>query len=302
MNKIKEARLNMYDAVITYCSNNTPIVNTVSAFQTALTDFQATVDNIYSTAQLEVDVITGITADKAQLRETLCQQAADLGSVVFAFASSSDNNELKQKANFTVSDLRRLKDGLLSLTCTNIRDAAKANLPALATFDITPATLNDFSTVIDNYDNKISSPRVAVSQRSAYSKTLTNLFKQADSILKSQMDKVAVRFKAANEEFYNAYKNNRIIIDPGSSNTQIAGVINSAGDNLPMQGATVQVVGTSITDTTDADGNYTLKSVPIGTQSVKIAKPGFADTILDNILVKLGKTSTVNKSIEATAK
>src|SRR5579871_97096 len=287
MNKIKEARLNMYETVIAYCNNNTAIVATVPAFQTSLAGFATAVDKINLNARMEADVITGIAADKASLRIVLCQKAADLGAVVFAFASTSNNNELMQKTKFTLSELKRLKDGLLSLICTNIRDAAQANLASLATAGVTAATLTDFQTAIDSYANKATSPRNAVSQRSVYSQALNNFFAIADGIVKKQLDKWAVQFKADNIDFYNGYKSNRKIVDPGTSATQIAGDIISANNNLPVQGATVQLVGTSITGSTDADGNFVLKSVAIGPQSIKITKPGFADAIIDNIIVKL---------------
>jgi hypothetical protein len=299
MDRKKEARLSMYDAVIAYCNNNNALIATVPAFQNAFTSFQSIVDNIRATAQLEASVITGITTDKSQVKANLSVVAANLAAMIFAYASNVNNNVLKEQVNFTPSELKLLKDEKLIAACSNIRDAANANIASLADYGITAANITDFQSMMDGYSAKVSSPRNAVSQRSSYSKTLTTLFKQADDALKNQMDKMAQKFNVTNEDFYNTYKSNRIIIDPGSSPTQIAGTITSAANNQPVEGALVQLVGNGLSNTTDAQGNYILKSVAIGKQSVKITKAGFADDTIDNILVKLGKTATADAVITA---
>jgi len=120
---------------------------------------------------------------------------------------------------------------------------------------------------------------------------------QANNILKTQLDRTVGQFRTSNEDFYNTYQNNRIIVDPGTSATQIAGTITSTVNNQPVSGATVQLVGNGISNITDAEGNYILKSVAIGTQSIKISKAGFSDDVIDNISVKLGKTVSVDAEI-----
>ena len=301
MNKVKEARLNMFDAVIAYCNNNAATVASIPAFQSAFTNFQNAVSGIHLTAQQEADVIIGITADKAQLRLNLCKQTAELAAVVFAFASSSSNNELKEKVNFSFSNLKRLKDKSLIAACTNIRDSAQANLAGLAPYGVTATSITDFQNAIDAYAAKTSSPRNAVSQRSYYKQSLNDLFSQASNILRTQLDKMIVQFKATNESFYQVYKNNRMIVEPATSATQIIGRVMSAGNNEPVVGATVQFVSNGLSDITNANGNFILKSAPVGTQSIKITKEGFVDSVEENILVKLGKTATIEAVVNPVA-
>ena len=299
MTKKNEARLNMYYAVISYCNSNPAILATVPAFQTAFTAFQSTVNEIHSVAQLEANVISGITADKSQLKNNLSAEAAHLAAKVFAFASNTNNNSLKQQVNFTPSDLKWMKDETLLVTCGNIRFAANVNVGSLADYGVTAVSIAAFQSLIDAYTAQVSSPRNAVSQRSSYSQTLTGLFKQADAALKSQLDKIALGFKTSNEDFFNTYMNNRMIILPSTSTTQIAGNITSAANNQPVEGALVQLVDDSVSGTTDEEGNFILKPIAIGKQSIKITKTGFADKIISSIVVKLGKTSTVDAVITA---
>lgn len=61
------------------------------------------------------------------------------------------------------------------------------------------------------------------------------------------------------------------------STGSIAGsVLENGNPTLPVQGATVAVVGSSLSATTAADGAYTLNNVPFGTHTVRMTSPGYA--------------------------
>lgn len=297
MNSQKESKLNMYHAVVKHGDDNPAIVASVAAFQTVFTAFKAKVSSISSTAQLEAQVISGISLDKAQLRKNLAQQAADLAAVIYAYASSISNNELREQVKFSVTELLRLKDDLLAPTCLNIRDAAQANLAALAAYGITAASITAFTNAIDEYTTAVPSPRNAVSQRAAYSTSLKNLFKEADDILKNQLDKLSVGFKTTQPQFLTAYKNNRVIVDAAVSATQIKGKVTNGDGTTPVFGAAVEVVGKAISTTTNSRGNYSIKSLEPGNYQVKFSKPGLQDFTSGVLEVKQGKATKQDASL-----
>jgi Carboxypeptidase regulatory-like domain len=292
MKKRLESKLNMYDAVITFCNNNALVAATVPAFQNALTDFIAKVDVIRETTQMAADAIKGVTEDKAKLKKGLCSQGTTIAAAVFAYAISEGDNTLMEKVRYTKSKLSRQKSEMLGPVCSNIYDAANANVPALVGYGITPATLTGFKTDIDNYIACVPTPRNAVSQRSVFNDALKQLFKEADHILKPVMDKTALQFKKPNPDFYANYLKNRMIVDAGGIATKIKGKVVAATDNAPLYGASVQLVGEELTATTDLQGNFILKPMQPGVYNIKISKPGFEDQTLENLQVKLGKATT----------
>jgi hypothetical protein len=301
MNKVNETRLFMYESVIAYCNNNAATTALVPAFQTALTAFQTVVGQINDTAQMEANVITGITSAKIKSKATLCDQAANLSAAVFAFASTTNNDQLKEEVGFSITDIKRLSDEMLVPTCANIRDAANANITALATYGITDAIVTDFQTAITDYKAKVVSPRNAVSQRSAYSTALSKFFEQANGILKDQLDKMALQFKTTAVGFYVVYRNNRTLIGPGTSATQITGTVTNSVTHLPLPGATVEVVGQPLKTTTNMQGFFILKTVSPGSRSIKVNIAGYGEKQEDDLLVKLGKTVTANIAVAPSA-
>lgn len=295
MTSKQEAKLNMYHAVINYCDDNAAITATVPAFGTAFSAFENKVEAIEETAQLEAQVITGITIDKKVLRTSLTEQASGIAAVVYAYASGISNNTLKEEVNFSKSDLAVLRDDQLTPTVRNIHIKATDNLAALATYGITAPTLDAFDDLIDDYAAAVPTPRNAAAQRKAYATALKNHFKDADSILKDQLDKLAVQFKSTNPDFYNTYKNNRIIIDGPTSSTGIKGLITNSATGLPVTvTATISLGETEYSTTSDASGNYELTPVAAGIYLVIVTAPGFQELQVPDIDISLGEMEILN--------
>jgi hypothetical protein len=295
MNAKQESKLNMYHAVIAHCDAFPAIVATVPAFGTSYTSFKAIVSSLDATVQLEAQVITGIATDKKIVRDTLCQQAADIAAVVYAYATTVANNELAEEVNFSVSDLKRLRDDQTAPTCKNIHDAANDNLAALATYGITAGMLTTFNTLITNYTSKVPATRNAVALRKTYAASIKTLFKQADNLLKKVLDKLAVQFKAANLEFHDTYFNNRIIIDAPTSKTGIKGSIADSVTSNPIAvTATLTLQATTFTTTSDPSGNFKFIKIPNGTYTIVITAPGYQSKQITNVTVTQGQMTTIN--------
>lgn len=99
-------------------------------------------------------------------------------------------------------------------------------------------------------------------------------------------------------DLYGCYRGNRVAVvtDVGT----IAGnVKNSSGQNLV--GATVTTSPGSYTGTTNANGNYTISSVPVGTYSVTASKSGYNPSTQTGKTVNTNQTTTVNFTLTCTA-
>lgn len=297
MNARQESKLSMYNAVLTHIEANPAITATVPAFATVSASLRTVYNNIIAAAQQEAQATSGITMDKAGTKTTLCDEAANIAAAVFAFAMDANNHQLKEQVNYPVSKLQQTKDELLVPACNSIHQKATINLAALANFGITAARLTAFQTLIDNYAALIPGPRNAVSIRAAARATLTTLFKQADDMIKLQMDKLALQFKPANAGFYNAFKSNRTIIEAASTSTMVKGVVVDMLTNLPVPSVAIQVVGQSYAATTNANGEYEVKIPVPGVYNLSYSNNGYNNKTENNISVLLGQATTRNTQL-----
>ena len=298
MNATQEAKLNMYRATQQHCEDNAAIVATVPAFSTAFNSFKSKVAAIIATVQQEDLVTKGVTIDKSEAKKTLCKLAADIAAPIFAFASSTNDNTLKQEVNFSYSDLFKSKDDQLAPRCQNIHDAGTSNLAALASYGITASTLTTFQTTIDNYQTKVPTPRNAAVLKVTIRTNLKNLIKETDKVLKEQMDKTVVGLKATNPDFVTTYKANRVIIDPTKTTTTLKGTVTNSADKTFIAGATVTIDGTKLNAITNESGDYEIKPITPGTVNITATAPKFKGTTKTNITVKLGQINKQDISLD----
>lgn len=124
MNTKQEAKLNMYRATEKHCDDNAAIIASTIAFQNAFNNFKTKIAAIVSTTQQKDLALTGITVDKSSSKQTLCPLMAETAGIIYAFASATANNTLKQEVNFSNTALLKTKDDQLAPRCQNIHDKA----------------------------------------------------------------------------------------------------------------------------------------------------------------------------------
>jgi len=170
---------------------------------------------IDSLAMLQTTDTTGITGAKKELQRQMIDMAMLVAGAAKAYASESENQDLKARVHLTESMFRGLRDDQRDDLAQGIHDAANDNLAALADYGIIAATLTALQTRIDAYRLAIPSPSVARSNRRSKTELLDVELKRANMICKERLDGLMEQFKTLNPDFYNAYHAARDIIDTG---------------------------------------------------------------------------------------
>ena len=85
-----------------------------------------------------------------------------------------------------------------------------------------------------------------------------------------------------------------------SLNQTVRGTIIDKVSKSPLPGASVVVVNSQplIGSTSDADGNFKLTNVPLGTHSIRVSFIGYKEVTIPNIVVNSGKEVVLNVPIE----
>lgn len=210
----QEAKQKMYGVVRTLCADNSSIVDGNLGFKNAVAEFGGVVGQIDSAAQLVGTSLTGITMDKNVSKQDLIAETATMAGRIYAYAAKSGNNTMKQAANYSETDLRRLKDTELAPACQAIHDLAEANKAELKDYGVTAAKLTALQAKITAYAAAVPKPRSAIAGRKTTKEQIKQLFKTADAILAEQMDRLIDDFATDNPEFVAGYRNARMIVDP----------------------------------------------------------------------------------------
>lgn len=78
----------------------------------------------------------------------------------------------------------------------------------------------------------------------------------------------------------------------------VAGLVVASKSKAPLVGCPVQIEGTTLGALTDADGRYTILSVPVGVVSVSAKMVGYTTVIKKDVTVASGQTSSVDFELE----
>jgi len=216
MNARQEAKYQMYRSTQSHCNANATVIAGNAALNNAFKAFEALVEEIGNHETVIAKKITGVSKDKSQVKSSLADTAYRIASQVFAYASKAKNNSLKKQVDFSPTELLRTKDELFVPAVQNIYNAANDNAKALTDFGITQNDLNELTALMDAYKTATPTPRTAIGARAAKAKSLTELFKEADRLLKEQIDKLVTGLKKGNNLFVTEFANVRKIIDPAS--------------------------------------------------------------------------------------
>jgi len=298
MTNNQESRLSMAMAESAYLAANSTITANLPNFSTYFTPIQAGITSIQTIREQQEFDKTGITVNKSQQRTTLIAQAIDVERRVIAYATNVNNAVLLAETSYTESDLKRSPDTVLKDRCQVIYDRANTNVAALATYGVTAAILTSLQAAITNFNAAIPKPRIGIADKKLATEQLVTLFDTLDSNF-AKIDVLVEMVKATQVNFYNEYRTLRKIIDTGSGALALKGSATDLQSGEPIQHATftfqpattaqLKAMSSSATGNgngnghivkkTAAKGNFNVKTMPEGTYTVTITKPGYKDQV-----------------------
>ncbi len=214
LNSRQETVLNMMDLIQSFLDDRTDIVVLNLGFKNAFDELKPIITNIKTAAQVSSAVTSGITQGKNTSKEDLSQTASRIAGQMFAYAAKTGNVELKAAADFSASDLLRLKDGELAIRCQEIHDQAVAKKDVLADYGVTAAKLADLQTAINEYAQKVTKPRDAITNRKVVKANIKTMFTQANAVFTEQLDRLINDYADTHPDFVADYKAKRKIVDP----------------------------------------------------------------------------------------
>jgi hypothetical protein len=271
---------------------NATITATLPLFSTYFTVIQSTVAQIQAVqVQQETDK-SGNTVVKNQYRVALIAQTIDVGRRVVAYAINVNNNILLAQVDYTESDLKKSSDVNLISIAQVIHDSANTNIAALATYGVTAAILTTMQTAITNFSGAIPKGRVGTTDGEQSTQQLATLFNTLKTNW-AKIDKLVAMVQTAQPNFYQEYLNVRKVISTGNGSFALQASATEINSGEPISKATFTFAPSNgllksaatngkdnIVKKTAAKGKFNIKSMPEGTYTVTITKPGYKDQVV----------------------
>jgi cytochrome c556 len=221
MNSIQLRKAAMYAALQTVLNRNQSLWQTFEPFAEAVTAFSGFADQIDALAPQQVRGTGDADAKRAALK-TLGELTYFVASQVCAYAAKTGNLALKAKVDYSVTEILSGPERRMIPRCRSIHAAAGEHLAALGKYKVDAAKLAALNGAIEAYEALATGPRDSIVQSAAATKEMTRLFREADAVLKGQLDKLITSFQASQAGFYNEYLAARVIVDGGGGGEEPA--------------------------------------------------------------------------------
>lgn len=168
----QERRLNMYCAVRDYIILNEGISKDLPYLAVSFEALQRTIEQIHSAHEMQIDIKTGITKEKNELKDKLIIIAADNSRKITAFAKFSGNLVLLEEVRFSITKLKRMTDIDLKIYARIIYNKTEENVGMLAEYGITIETQKIFNDAINSFYDSIGKPRTGITEKSQATRQL----------------------------------------------------------------------------------------------------------------------------------
>jgi len=151
--------------------------------------------------------LRGITIDKDKKLSSMIGRIIEVGGAVHSYAHDAGNSTLMSRVAYKTSTLKRMSQPeILVVAGVILQEALLIPAETLLEEGISAEDLTILGNMIEDFSELKSAPKEAVIDRSESTEKLRVLFKEANSIIKNSLDKLAPQYKRKAPEFYRRYK------------------------------------------------------------------------------------------------
>ncbi len=208
-------KLTMYETVLKTLQAHSYVWNDAHVVAEAVNELAQLLPQIRQGGATEATSLKGVTEAKRNKKEEMANRTRTLAGLTSAYAAKTKNATLQAALNFSFSELLRTKDNLALDRCTAILVQIRPLGPQLEAYGITAADLQALEADITAFHTLIGTKGQQQSSRTANTQTLSELFRQADTLLKTQLDNLMLRYAHSHRAFCDAYSASRVIRDLG---------------------------------------------------------------------------------------
>lgn len=185
----------------------------LTAFENAVNQFAQKVTELESLTYKKTKSLIGVTSKRDAHRRITGELALQVANAIYAYASSIENEELKEKMHYTPSTMKYSPNMRFISAVEGILNNAKLMASDLVPFGVDQDKIDDLELAYLEMVEILNSPRQAIVSRKVISEKIDNLISDLDDVLKDQLDRLIVLLKEDEIDFVLTYEGARTIIN-----------------------------------------------------------------------------------------
>jgi hypothetical protein len=304
MTDIQVNKLSMFQALKIILGNFAAVYENFADFKAYVTLFLANIDDILNLSALQERDNKGVALNKDSVAASLSEIAKKVRSAALAHAVFTKDLKLRETIDFPDSDLNNVSGKILGDRAKIIYDTALPLKTHLTRLNITEADITALNTIRLQYLGVIAEPRVAIVETKTVTASIARKFRETDNLLRNEIDPTIRIFEYTNFDFFEQYKNGRIIVDlgrrkSGNRTAIISGTIRHFETLALLPGALVRILETGQSATTGADGAFSFTFSQSGVYTLQVELAGYRTYTEDGISIQAGNQLNLDIELES---
>ena len=163
--------------------------------------------------QVQEAETSGLTTTKENVKTDFINSILKFSAALRAYATSTKNEDLKAKAHYVSSELKKVPDPILFDIGTLLFKLADPIKTALTKYSIGEDEIAEMKTLLPAFKVAYPQQRVATTESKMSTDNIDKVYKSTMKLLKDVIDELMLPFQFSQPDFYNTYKNARIIVN-----------------------------------------------------------------------------------------
>lgn len=243
---------------------------------------------------------TGITIDKNKSKQDLANITYIVSRCIMTFAFDNNNMEVYNSVRKSLKAILRIKDTKLDEYVAIVKKLARKYEAELAAYDLTKELLDKLEAAIKDFENKLTKPREARSEKAAATEKIGENISEMEILVKNKLDNSMAKYIVKNKEFYDEYVKLRHVDDPITRHYALMGNVTDEETKAALQFVAVTIVrfkvvadmASSVKYTTKL-GNYRFKSLEPDAYKIIFSLENY-DTLEIDMVIHQGESKRLD--------
>ena len=213
MNKRQINKSRMFETVDSVLDKNSSLFASIAELVSAHRRFKEGKILILQYRQVQEAETSGLTTSKEIVKADFINSILKFSAALRAYATSTKNEDLKAKAHYVSSELKKVADPILFDIGTLLFGLADPIKTELTKYSVGEEEIAELEALLPAFKLAYPQQRVATTESKMSTGNIDKVFKSTMKLLKEVIDELMLPFQFSQPDFYNTYKNARLIVN-----------------------------------------------------------------------------------------
>jgi len=213
MNKRQINKSRMFETVDSVLDKNSSLFASLPELVSAHRRLKEGKTLILQYRQVQEAETTGLTTTKENVKTDFINSILKFSAALRAYATSTKNEDLKAKSHYVSSELKKVADPILFDIGTLLFGLANPIKTELTKYSVGEDEIAEMEALLPTFKLAMPQQRVATTESKVSTGNIDKVFKSTMKLLKEVIDELMLPFQFSQPDFYNTYKNARIIVN-----------------------------------------------------------------------------------------